>query len=146
MHAVELHAQVGNAGTRALALFQLEQEPVAVVLDRAQFVELRIEPGGDDAAVAHQRRGRLLDRRLQHVGAARRRLQIVGQLDEPRVEALQHGRQQRRLAQAQLQRQQFARAHLAQRDARGDAFDVGATLDVFAQTLPGAAAQGCNRL
>jgi hypothetical protein len=43
VHLVELHPQVGNAGARAFAGFQVEQEAVAVGLDGAQFVQFGVE-------------------------------------------------------------------------------------------------------
>jgi hypothetical protein len=61
VHLVELHPQVGDAGAGLLAGFQIEQETVAVVLDGAQLVELRVQPGCDDAAVANQGRGLIED-------------------------------------------------------------------------------------
>jgi hypothetical protein len=45
MHPVEFDLQVGDAGARALAGLECEQELAAVVLDAAQFVELGIVAG-----------------------------------------------------------------------------------------------------
>ena len=54
--AVVLDAQRRDAGARALAAFELEQEGVAARADRAKLVELGIVAGGDHAAVAQKRR------------------------------------------------------------------------------------------
>jgi hypothetical protein len=75
VHLVELHAQVGDAGARLRARFQVEQEGVAVGLDGAQLVQLGVEAAGDHAAVAHQRGGLFGDGAVQQIGAARGRLQ-----------------------------------------------------------------------
>jgi hypothetical protein len=57
VHAVELDAQVGDAGALALALLHLHQERAAIALDRAQLVELRVATVADHAAFAQHRRG-----------------------------------------------------------------------------------------
>ena len=76
MHLVELHLEVGNAGAGALAAFQVEQKRVAVGLDAAQLVQVRVAAVVDDAAVADQC-GRLVQQKPpQQVGAASRGLQI----------------------------------------------------------------------
>ena len=141
VHLVELHPQVGDTGACALALLQVEQKSIAVVLDRAQFVEFGVKAAGDDAAVAHQRRRLGCYRAGQQRCAARRGLQFAGELRQPWIQAVGIGCQAFRLAQRQLQREQLARAYLAQRDARRDALDVGAAFDFFAQYLPGTCAQ-----
>ena len=56
MHLVVLDAQVGDAGARAFARLEVQQEAVAVVRDAAQLVELGVETARDDAAVAQQHR------------------------------------------------------------------------------------------
>jgi hypothetical protein len=58
MHLVELDLEIGDAAAVAFARFELDEEGAAVVLDRAQFVEVGVVARGDDAAFAHQR-GRL---------------------------------------------------------------------------------------
>ncbi|MDT4826313.1 hypothetical protein FQZ97_596220 [compost metagenome] len=136
MHAVELHAQVADAGALALADLELEQKVVAVLADLAQLVELGVVAGGDHAAVAHQRRRIGLDRAHQQVGAARRRREAFGDLRQQRGGARQQRRQLLGLRQRKLQRHEFARAHLAQRDARRDAFHVARVLQLLAQRAP----------
>ena len=58
MHLVVFDAQVRDAGARALARFEIDQELPAVLRDVAQLVELGVVAARDDAAVAHHR-GRL---------------------------------------------------------------------------------------
>ncbi|MNV30376.1 hypothetical protein D3C71_1216400 [compost metagenome] len=53
VHLVELHAQVGDAGARLLAGFQIQQKGIAVGLDGAQLVQLGVKAVGDHTAVAH---------------------------------------------------------------------------------------------
>ena len=65
VHAVVLDLEVGDAGARALARLERDQELAAVVVDRAKLVELGVEAGRDDAAVADLRR------RLRGDGARR---------------------------------------------------------------------------
>ncbi len=47
--------------------FQVEQEGIAVLADAAQLVQLGVDAGGDDAAVAQQHR-RLVGDGAQRVG------------------------------------------------------------------------------
>ncbi len=56
VHAVVADLERADAGALALALFQIEQEAVAVLGQVAQFVEFGIVTAGDDAAVADQHR------------------------------------------------------------------------------------------
>ena len=53
VHAVVFDLEIGDAGARALARFEIEQELAAVAVERAQLVELGIEAVGDHAAFAH---------------------------------------------------------------------------------------------
>ncbi len=92
MHLVELHAQIGDAGAGAFALFELEQEAVAVVLDRAQLVKFGVEAGGDDAAVAHQRGRVFTDRGTQQLGCSPWWGQQVVATGRPASHAVQHHR------------------------------------------------------
>ena len=62
---MQLDAQVGDAGSLALARLHGEEERAAVVLDGAQLVEFRVETVRDDAAFAHDRRGFLLQARCE---------------------------------------------------------------------------------
>ena len=50
--AIELDAQRRDAGALALLRLELDQVGVAAAADRAQLVELGVDAGGDDAAVA----------------------------------------------------------------------------------------------
>jgi hypothetical protein len=85
VHLVELHAQVRDAGARFFAPFERKQKIVAPGLDRAQLVELGVEPRRDHAAVAHQR-GRLgRDRAGKQIDASRGRLQRRNNLHQIRL-------------------------------------------------------------
>ena len=53
VHAVVFDLEIGDTAARALARLEIEQELAAVAVERAQFVELRIEAVGDHAAFAH---------------------------------------------------------------------------------------------
>ena len=79
--------------------------------------------------------------RGQELRAAGGRRHAGGDLRQQGIEALQALRELRRLLQRLPQAHQLARAHLAQRDARGDALDVAAALEFGAQRLPQALAQ-----
>ena len=59
MDLVELHLQAGDAGTFALASFEIQQELAAVGLQGAQLIQFRRIAHGHDAAVAdlHRRFG-----------------------------------------------------------------------------------------
>ena len=56
VHAVELHAQVGNAGAGSFPGFEVQQKGVTVGLYAAQLVQVSVAAVVDDAAVTHQRR------------------------------------------------------------------------------------------
>ena len=139
MHLVELHAQVGNAAAGAFAGFQVEQEAIAIGLNGAQLVQLGVVAMGNHAAVAHQGRGVRQQAGRDQCVAGRVHLQIG-------PNALQHvggGQQagpQLGLLQAQAQRDQLARAHLAQGNARAYAAHIGDAFESIAQSLPGASA------
>ena len=134
MHLVELHAQVGDAAARAFALLQVEQVGVAVLADAAQFVQLGIDAGGDDAAFAQQHR-RLVGHGAQGVGDVGRGRQGTVQRVEQRAADRRRRGQRRQRLQREAQPGQLARAHLAQRDARGDALHVADLPQGVAQRL-----------
>ena len=113
VHAVELHAQVGNAAALALAHFELQQEVVAVLADGDQFVQLRVVAGGEHATVAHQRRRLGPDGTQQQLGATGRWRQVHGDVGEQRIGVGQQRRELIGLGQRQPQCDQFARPHLA---------------------------------
>ena len=151
MHLVELHAQVVDAGALALADLQVEQEAVAIGLDGAQLVELGVKAVVDHAAVAHQGRRLGQQSRVQQgraVGGGqqvtRPALQWVGRRGVGRLRQLRG--QAFAAHQGVGQAHQFARAHLAQRDARGDALHVARALHLLAQAVPQTTTQGADGL
>jgi hypothetical protein len=146
VHLVELHAQVGDTRARLLARFEIEQEAVAVVLDRAQLVEFGIEPGRDHAAVADERGGFFHDRARDQFAAAGRRRHLPRDVGKQGIRRRELARNACRLLQREAQADQFARAHLAQRDARRDALDIAAALEFVAQLAPRPFAQQSNRV
>ncbi|MNT60195.1 hypothetical protein D3C72_1977580 [compost metagenome] len=77
-----MHAQVGDAGARLLAGFQIQQKGIAVGLDGAQLVQLGVKAVGDHTAVAHQGGGLFGDGGLQQAGAALGRLQVAEDLNQ----------------------------------------------------------------
>ena len=128
VHLVVFDLERGDAGARAFAGFQFQQEGAGVARQRAQFVEVGVVAVGDDAAFA-QHAGRLgLDRACEQgmqVGAGGKRgLQrrqagaVVGQGGR------ELGQQGERVAQAG----EIARPRVLQRDAAADALDIGAAL------------------
>src|SRR3546814_17240043 len=56
VHAVVADLEGGNASGFALALLELDEEPVGVGRELAQFVEFAVVAVGDDAAVAGKQR------------------------------------------------------------------------------------------
>ena len=114
VHPVVADLQVGDAGTRPLALLQLQQVAAGIATDGAQFVEVGIEAGGDDAAVAQQGRRLCLQRSVEHVPQCGEVRQIGSQRGEPGcLEAGQRLRQRRQQRQAVTQRGQVARTRRA---------------------------------
>jgi hypothetical protein len=103
------------------------QEGAAVVVERAQFVEIGVEAGGDDAAVADQGRrfgqdGAACSRSSAATGVARCACSSASSgaaLSPPAARAA------RQALQAVAQARQVARPGAVERDAAGDAFDVG---------------------
>ena len=161
VHFVELHTQIGNAGARAFTCFEVEQKSVAVCLNGAQLIQIGVKAAGDHAAVTHhccglgrngaqQQGGALLGR--QQVGAyALQKGSGGGHAGNRLLVGLKTGqRMGQRLAASQglHQTDQLARAYLAQAQARGDAFHIGAALDLGAQgggqggAVAGVGAQG----
>ena len=127
MNLVVLHPQIGDAGARALALFQLHEKAAAVGVDGAEFVEFGIEIGRDHTAIAQIQRRFGRDGALQQGGGFGRQIKL-------RIDGLQQGAafergrlatQCRQALQAVAQRRQFARLGLLQRDARGNALQIG---------------------
>ena len=71
VHAVEFDLETGYPRSLPLARFEVDQERAAVVLDRAQLVELGVVAGRDHVAVAHRGRGLGGDRSGQELCPAR---------------------------------------------------------------------------
>ena len=65
MYPVVADLEPGKSGTGALARLELGDETRRVVADGPQAVELGVEPGSDDPAVANDDRRRLDDGRLE---------------------------------------------------------------------------------
>ena len=53
VHAVVFDAQIADAGAGSLARFEIDQKLPGVIAQCAQLVELGIEAGGYNIAVAH---------------------------------------------------------------------------------------------
>ena len=79
VHAVVLDLEVGDAGARALAHFELDEEFAGVRLELAQLVQLGRIAVGDHAAVHHARR------RLRRDGAGEQRRTFHGARDRTRA-------------------------------------------------------------
>jgi uncharacterized membrane protein len=93
-------------------------------------------PSRTSAAGSSSRRGG------QPFGAAGGRLQVLRRVGQQARQALRDaGGELRAFVQRPAQAHQLARAHLAQRDAGGDALDVAHALELAAQPLPQAFAQ-----
>ena len=151
VHAVVLHAQVGDAGTLALTRFQRQQEFGAVGLDAAQLVQIGIETVGNHAAIADIDSGIGLQRGLQQAQHVGRRLQLGcdggQQAFTLAFQYLQQAAAQAfRLRQGAQQAGQFARFALAQRQTRADAFHVADAMQHSAQILEAALAQQADGL
>ncbi len=115
VHLVVFDAQVGDAGARALARFQVDQELPGVFRQAAQLVEVGVEAARDHAAVAHHGGGLQHDGAFQQVEAFGR----IGQVVEDGVQqrrfgvARAHadiGAQRRQVLQAGAQAGEVARA------------------------------------
>ncbi|MCY1226471.1 hypothetical protein D9M72_387000 [compost metagenome] len=137
MHAVELDAQVGDAGARAFARFQVDQELAAVLGDIAQLVQVGVVAARDHAAVAHHGRGFFGDRAHQQVQGRLRYGQVLQRLRQQRAVLLvaDAGPHVGQRAQRIAQRGQVARARAQQRQARGDALDIGQPAQRGAQRI-----------
>jgi hypothetical protein len=77
---------------------------------------------------------------------SRRRLQVCAIVGQQRGAGAMQARELLAFSSAQRRPDQLARAHLAQRDAGGDALDVAGALELAAQALPGAFAQVLQRI
>ena len=135
MHPVVLDAQIGNAGASPFARFQLEQEGVTVVLDRAQFIEFAVKACGDHTAVTYQHRRQFGNRAAQQLFDMRRGAQACSQAVQQAAAFGQGLLQCWQGLQGSAKSGQFAWADLTQGDARGDSFDIGNASQSFAQQL-----------
>ena len=124
VNVVEAHAQVGDAGAFALGHFHAGQEGIAAFVDRAQLVQRGIVPGAKHAAIAHQRRGFVGQSRAQVFQRIRGQRQHADHLGKERGLRGQQAADLVHALPGVAQRGQFTRAHVAQRDARRDAFEV----------------------
>ncbi len=140
VHFVELHAQVGNAGALFFAGLQIQQKRVAVGLDAAQLVQLGVQAIGDHAAVAYQGSGLFEQGHVQKFCAMGGRCEPAGHAGQQaarlRLKGLHLHRQRPRTRQRMAQGHQFARTHLAQRGAGGDALHIARAFELFAQASP----------
>jgi hypothetical protein len=127
MHLVEFDLEAGDAAAFALAGFELDQEGAAVVLDRAQFVEVGAVARRDHAAFAQQRAWLGGDGIREQRDAGERCGQRREQFGEPgrRSLAADYWAHLSEPRKAVAQRGKVARAGIFQRDAGGDALDVG---------------------
>jgi len=94
-------------------------------LQRTQLIELLAVAVGDHAAVAHHRRGFLEHGPSQQREALHRDFQIAQHPREQRRAARNRGLELGQQGGAVTQRRQIARAGVLERDAPGDALDVG---------------------
>src|SRR5581483_8303461 len=110
VYPVVLDAQISDAGTRALARFEIEQKAAAVVLDRAQLVERFVIAVGNDTALAHERARLGFDRARQQLEQLRPRRERLRQLRELRTgQRLERGMQLRQHAKRLTQAGEIAR-------------------------------------
>ena len=147
VNLVELHPQVGDAGARALARLEVDQVGIAIGADAAQLVEVGIEAGRDDTAVAQQHGGLVRDRgfeALENLG--RRGERFAEHFDQRGRIGRQLRTQRRQRLQGCAQAGQLARPHLAQGDAGGDAFDIADAAQRVAQVIEARAVQSLDRI
>ncbi len=133
MHLVVFDLEAVDAAALALAGFHVDQVGTAVVVQRAQFVEIGIETGGNCAAVADLGRGFGGNGADQQIKRCLRGGQIDLQLAEQGGNRFTERRPQgskpgQRFAQAG----QIPRPGIAQGDAASDAFDIGNALEIAA--------------
>ena len=125
VHVVVGDAQVRYAGAATLARFELGEEGARIGLQRAQLVQLLVVAVRDHAAVAHHGRRVFLHRAAQEREAFGRHLEIAEHPRKERRVARNRGRELGEQREAVAQGREVARARVAQRDAAGDALDVG---------------------
>ncbi len=109
----------------SLARLELGEEFAGARLQRAQLVELAAVAVGDHAAVAHHRRGLLLHRPFQQRETLDRDFEIVQHLREQRCVARSRGGELGQKREAVAQGREIAGAGVSERNASGDALDVG---------------------
>ncbi len=136
LHAVVAEAQVGEPGALAFARLEIEQRFVAVLADAAQFVQVGVVAGSDDAAFAQHRRRCRHQRAREQRKCFRMRARTGRQLlHERRIEDLQQILELGQAAERLAQLRQIARSRRAQRDAREDALDVADAAQQLVQWL-----------
>ena len=84
VHAVVLDPKVGDAGARALALLEVDQELACVVAQGPQLVEFGIVSSRDDIAVADRVGGLCMERGAQRRNECRRQAAGLAQIEQPR--------------------------------------------------------------
>ena len=150
---VEADLERGDAGALALARLDLEQDRLRVAGDGAQLVELGVDAVGDDAAVADGCIGGLGSMRLRRsrrdrpslAAGASCRSRAHRTRSERTLRAGCHARSPRSssaIKQRIGQREALARRGGAQRDARGDALEVGDLLQARGHLLEDRARAG----
>src|SRR6185503_18470418 len=104
---------------------EVEQELSAVVLYRAQFVQLGIVAVADDAALAQHRRGLGANRSREKRYDFVMRCEVAGKLGEALAcHGCEHARELREKLQRAAQSREVARTRGLERNSRGDAFHV----------------------
>ena len=132
--AVVFDLEVRDARALALAALERDQELAAVLVDRPQLVELGVVALGDDAAVSDLRRRLRRDRPAKAVGPLRIDRELRGDAGhEGRVVAREQRGQCRQPLERVAQPREVARPGGPERDARGDALDVGGVSELRVQ-------------
>ena len=130
VHAVVFDLERGDAGALAFAPLERDEKAAAFGVDRAQLVEVGVVAGGDHAAVPHVGRGLGGNRPRKQRRPRGIHCQCGLRCGKQRCRKFrQHRGDRRRRCQRVAQCRQLAGPHRLQRDARGDALDVGCRLE-----------------
>ena len=105
MHPVVADLQVADTAALALGLFHLDQHPVAVLTQFAQFIEGRCVAAGNHTPVTQQHRRHVLDGGLQQGMGVGMDAKLRGQLPNQRIalgdqQGIKLGQQCQAVAQA----------------------------------------------
>jgi hypothetical protein len=142
VHLVELDLETGDAAALTLAGFEFDQESTAVVLDRAQLIEVRVVAWRNHAAFAQQGAWFDCDGILEQGEAGQWRGERGKQFVESRRRGL--GADYRanliQTSEAVAQRGKITRAGIFQGNATSDALDVGKAREGLRQCGGGAVA------